>query len=406
MKKIYTIIAFALSAAMFTACTNDSDKLDINIDNQETTTRIDFPEADDSRDLTTQSSPIAMARILFTKAGRDIATKLGRHIEIKDNEYQEIAHFTNELVAGCTTELQKYNKIFTWITANIKYSHGDNRPYSVFTQKLGVCQGYADLLNVMCHTQSIPCVTVNGILVNYGGHAWNYVNCDGEWYVSDPTNNGRFRMKDTSGSYNHLYIQEIQATLFEDEYCTYSFYNMELNVESIKAGNSQVVIPYSVNGIKITSVNPTWSVSEDVKELYIGKNISSMDKEDYNHLTRLGQSIETVVVDPENSTLESFSNVIYRNGQMYFIAPGTKFIELRPVDLDKESKIKDLSQLESIVFAPGTKKIGAWAVERCPKLHTAYIPNDTEVEDNAFTNVASNFQIIRGDYTNIPQIKE
>jgi transglutaminase/protease-like cytokinesis protein 3 len=20
------------------------------------------------------------------------------------------------------------------------------------------------------------------------GHAWNYVNCDGTWYVSDPTN--------------------------------------------------------------------------------------------------------------------------------------------------------------------------------------------------------------------------
>lgn len=406
MKKIYTIFSFALSAMLLSACTSDSDKFNLEPDNQESVTRIEFPESDGSRDLTTMSSTIAMARVLFTKAGRDAATTLGRHIEIADNEYQEIANFTNELVAGASNEQQKYNKIFSWITGNIKYELGDQRPYSVFTNKKGVCQGYADLLTVMCHTQQIPCVTVNGMLVPYGGHAWNYLNCDGEWYVSDPTNSGKFRMKDTSGSYDHLVIQEIQATLFEDELCTYSFYNSALNVESIKDGNTQVVIPYSVENIVISSVNPTWYVSEDVKELYLGKNIKTVDKEGTSSLSTLAKGIEVVVVDPENTVLESFSNVIYRDGQMYFIAPSAKFIELRPIELDKDSKLKNLSKLESIVFAPGTKSIGAWAVEYCPMLHTAYIPNDTEVHKNAFSGVAADFQIIRGDYTNIPQIKE
>lgn len=406
MKKIYTIFSFALSAMLLSACTSDSDKFNLEPDNQESVTRIEFPESDGSRDLTTMSSTIAMARVLFTKAGRDAATTLGRHIEIADNEYQEIANFTNELVAGDTTEMQKYNKIFSWITGNIKYELGDQRPYSVFTNKKGVCQGYADLLTVMCHTQQIPCVTVNGMLVPYGGHAWNYLNCDGEWYVSDPTNKGKFRMKDTSGSYDHLVIQEIQATLFEDELCTYSFYNSALNVESIKDGNTQVVIPYSVENIIISSVNPTLYVSEDVKELYLGKNIKTVDKEGTSSLSTLAKGIEVVVVDPENTVLESFSNVIYRDGQMYFIAPSAKFIELRPIEFDKDSKLKNLSKLESIVFAPGTKSIGAWAVEYCPMLHTAYIPNDTEVHKNAFSGVAADFQIIRGDYTNIPQIKE
>jgi hypothetical protein len=406
MKKIYTIFSFALSAMLLSACTSDSDKFNLEPDNQESVTRIEFPESDGSRDLTTMSSTIAMARVLFTKAGRDAATTLGRHIEIADNEYQEIANFTNELVAGASNEQQKYNKIFSWITGNIKYELGDQRPYSVFTNKKGVCQGYADLLTVMCHTQQIPCVTVNGMLVPYGGHAWNYLNCDGEWYVSDPTNNGKFRMKDTSGSYDHLVIQEIQATLFEDELCTYSFYNSSLNVESIKDGNTQVVIPYSVENIIISSVNPTLYVSEDVKELYLGKNIKTVDKEGTSSLSTLAKGIEVVVVDPENTVLESFSNVIYRDGQMYFIAPSAKFIELRPIEFDKDSKLKNLSKLESIVFAPGTKSIGAWAVEYCPMLHTAYIPNDTEVHKNAFSGVAADFQIIRGDYTNIPQIKE
>ncbi|MBR5336108.1 MAG: transglutaminase domain-containing protein [Bacteroidaceae bacterium] len=406
MKKIYTILTLALSTVLFPACTSDSDRLDINLDNQESVTRIEFPESDGSRDLSTMSSTIAMARVLFTKAGREAATTLGRHISITDEEYQEIADFTSELVAGGSNEQQKYNKIFSWITGNIKYEHGDQRPYSVFTNKKGVCQGYADLLTVMCHTQQIPCVTVNGMVVPYGGHAWNYLNCDGVWHVSDPTNGGKFKMNDTTGSYNHLEIHEIQATLFEDELCTYSFYNSALNVESIKDGNTQIVIPYSVENIVISSVNPTWYVSEDVKELYLGKNITSVEKEGTSSLSTLAKGLEVVVVDPENKVLESFSNVIYRDGQMNFIAPAVNFIELRPVEFDKESKLKNLPKLESIVFAPGTKSIGAWAVEYCPMLHTAYIPNDTEVHKNAFSGVAADFQIIRGDYTNIPQIKE
>lgn len=408
MRQFYTILTFALSTALFSACTSDSDKLDINT-NQETVTRIDFPEADESRDLTTMKSPIAMARVVFTKAGRDVGMKLGRHIEITDKEYNEIATFTTTLVEGSTNELQKYSKIFNWITGNIKYEYQTSqRPYDVFTVKKGICQGYADLLNVMCHSQGIPCVTVNGMLLAApgGGHAWNYLNCDGVWYVSDPTNGGRFKMSATDGSYDHLYIMDIQATLFEDDYCTYNFSNMLLNVESIKDGHSQVVIPYSVNGIKINSVNPNLYISADAKELYLGKNITSLDREDYSSITNIGKSIEAIVVDPENSVLESFSNVVYRDNQLYLIAPGVKDIELKPIDLDKESKLKNLEKLETIIFAPGTKQIGSWAVERCPMLHTAFVPYETTVEENAFSGVASNFQIIRGDYTNIPQIKE
>ena len=35
-------------------------------------------------------------------------------------------------------------------------------------------------------------MVVNGWLDPLGGHAWNYVNCDGKWYVSDPTNKRNF----------------------------------------------------------------------------------------------------------------------------------------------------------------------------------------------------------------------
>ena len=58
------------------------------------------------------------------------------------------------------------------------------------------CQGYANLLRTMCHTQGIPAFNANGELVPLGGHAWDYVCADSVWYVSDPTNNAQYKMAD------------------------------------------------------------------------------------------------------------------------------------------------------------------------------------------------------------------
>lgn len=46
------------------------------------------------------------------------------------------------------------------------------------------------------------------------------------------------------------------------------------------------------------------------------------------------------------------------------------------------------------------------AVENCPNMKIAYVPEDTEIADNAFAGVHPDFQIIRGDFTNIPSVKE
>jgi hypothetical protein len=169
------------------------------------------------------------------------------------------------------------------------------------------------------------------------------------------------------------------------------------------------VIPFSVNNLKITSLNLKSPTPEEVKEIYIGKNITSLGN-NFVGLSVNATKVEEFYIDPENSVLESFSSVIYKkNGnsyEIYLIAPLAKSIELKPIEsFDKESKIKNLNNLESIVFVPGTKNIGAWTVENCPKLHTAYIPEETKVDNGAFKGVASNFKIVRGNYTNIPQIK-
>lgn len=422
MKLRYAIYSLAAAALFMTACTNENDAFDLETENSAMQQqKVTFPEDDGSK-LLSGKTYIMVRTILQNATSYDFAKTLAK-IQITEEEYNEIAAFTTELVSSCKNNKEKYNAAFKWITTNVKYAQGwvDNNPYPVFKNKEAICQGYADLLTVMMHSQGIPCFTINGELYNpgsewyIGGHAWNYVytGADGttnvkEWYVSDPTNNGSFTVAATS-SYGHLRPTVITIPVYEDENFQYNFEESQLNVYSIKSKDAQVVIPFSVNNLKITSLNPQRATPEEVKEIYIGKNITSLGN-NFVGLSVHATKVEEFYIDPENSVLESFSNVIYKkNGNNYeicLIAPQATSIELKPIEyFDKESKLKNLENLESVVFVPGTKSIGAWTVEYCPKLHTAYIPEDTKVEDGAFSGVASNFKIVRGNYTNIPQIK-
>ncbi|MBQ8337348.1 MAG: transglutaminase domain-containing protein [Bacteroidaceae bacterium] len=354
-----------------------------------------FPEADNSKNLA-WVNPVERPKVLLEAAGRDCGKNLYEQ-KIEDNQYDEIATFTRDLVKDCSKEYDKYKTVFDWIVKNIKYVHSDNRPYSVFTSRQGICQGYADLLTVMLNTIDIPCVTANGFIPE-GGHAWNYVNADDVWYLSDPTNNRMYNLSETS-KYTDFNCLAIQATLFEDEFCTYNYYNQTFNVESIKSGNPVVTIPFSVNGIKISSVSPSKPGSTVLKELYLGKNIESLDFGNSFGIAVNYQSVETIEVDPENETLSSYSNIVYKgNGtEMYMVAPGAKLVKVN-MSLDKESRLKDLMSLECVVFENGVTSISAYAVERCPNLKVAYVPENADVAEGAFSGVHSDFEIVRGEY--------
>lgn len=407
MKKLYTLILI-IATAMQVSCSDDN-KMSIvtpadESENAALAPAHTFPKDDGSTELNGINGKKAYD--LLVKAGPSVGNTIS-YIEIASNEYIEIAQYTSNLVKDCKTAEEKYLKIFNWLTSNIKYTYGvSNNAYPVFKSKKGICQGYANLLKVMLHTQNIPCVNVNGTIPE-GGHAWNYVYYNDKWYCSDPTNGIRYAA-DEYAKRSNFSPTMFEVTLFEDEYCTYGFYEGHLNVNSIKSGNSSVVIPYSAGGFKVTMLNPRTG-SGDVTELYIGTNITTLG-ENVIGLESGTPMLENIYVDPENSSLESFSNVVYtKNKNNYSIivaAPATKFIELKPIpSFDKESKIKNLKYLETITFVPGTEKIGDWTVENCPMLHTAYIAPETIVNKNAFKGTAANFQIIRGNFTNIPQIK-
>ena len=196
-----------------------------------------FPAGDSSPRLNPYDTQNT-ASSLLRSAGIACTDTLGR-IVITNAEYQEIKQFTDNLVKGCTTQKAIHDKCFNWITSNVKYgteysdgSYVNNDPYPVFTKKIAVCQGYSNLLFTMLHSQGVPVLVTNGYLNGYGvfgGHAWNYVNCDGKWIVSDPTNGGSHSI-DKLSDYWYLQPSLITIPVYEDENFKYNYFNYNFNI--------------------------------------------------------------------------------------------------------------------------------------------------------------------------------
>ena len=405
MKKHILVLSLAAAGAMFAAC-NEQNEIE-NLAQQETTTFVDnyrapaFAEPDKSKVL--NGTPAENLKALFEATGPKIITSLGR-ISITDAQYEKIKTFTTNLVKDKKTQYDQYRAIFTWIVDNVEYNHStiaySNDPYEVFVNKIAVCEGYSQLQVVMCHTQGIPAVVVNGLGWGYG-HAWTYVCPDGTWMVSDPTNNGEFSMSNTSG-YTHLSPSEADVDLFADDVAVYRYNSYELNVHKVTATESALVVPYSAGGFVIGSFNPVEDLPESVTDVYLGQNIVTLGETDNMRLAtqNIGKNICAIYVDKHNPKLQDHKGVVYKkNGnelQLYYIPGGMTFIELLPMEKVGKNTIKAHNNVKEIYFPEGTKRIEAYAVESCPKLERIYIPEDAEISESALYQCPKDVEVIRG----------
>ncbi len=82
-------------------------------------------------------------------------------------------------VKDCTRQIEKARAIYDWICFNIAYdtSYNVSNGRKTFTAKKAVCQGYAELFNIMAHAVNLNSKMITGIGKNIisGGHAWNVV---------------------------------------------------------------------------------------------------------------------------------------------------------------------------------------------------------------------------------------
>jgi transglutaminase/protease-like cytokinesis protein 3 len=121
-------------------------------------------------------------------------------VNFPKGRYDDAKAFAKLLCEDVNTEHEKFRVIFRWITENVEYRYGRQGTDAdeILKKKKAVCEGYASLLEAMCHEVDIKCETVIGFAksnpntdipnkLKETNHAWNAVFLAGEWILVDAT---------------------------------------------------------------------------------------------------------------------------------------------------------------------------------------------------------------------------
>lgn len=402
----------ALAAFAFAACTSD-DLTDEALVQQETAYDTAaflapvFPENDGSTDLKSKDKNTNLSKLL---KAMDTQRALDKSMfELTDEQWATIKAKADEVCESSKTVSAKITKLNDWVHTNVKYDYAANDPWSVFTSKKGVCQGYSNLLKVMLLTQDIPAVGVNGWLNTTLAHAWIYA-CDGTtWYVCDPTNStGKTNMTLTS-NYSQLQPDMADVIIFEDDNFAFNYQEGYLNVCTVKNADSDLVVPFSTNKFRVASFNPRTAIPSSVHNIYIGSNIKTLGQNIIG-LSEYSAADEYCLVDPDNTSLGSYAGVVYNKNtkgelsSLCYIPSAMTSIVLIPMETVGKNTIYHQLSVEEIVFTEGTKVLQSYAIEDCPKLRTVYVPEGCKLEKDAIYNCGKNVEVIHGLPTGIRQV--
>lgn len=96
----------------------------------------------------------------------------------------------NALVTPGMSEYDQVKAFHDWLVNNTEYDFTfSDSSYDAAGPLLygrAVCDGYSKALDLLCYLSGIECLRINGE-GNGGGHAWNKVKIDGQWYNIDVT---------------------------------------------------------------------------------------------------------------------------------------------------------------------------------------------------------------------------
>ena len=110
-----------------------------------------------------------------------------------------VVQLGNELCAGLTTDQEKVNAVYQYVTSNYIYDYmtammvsaGQQSGYvpdldAMLEKKMGICFDFSALMGALLRSQGIPTQMVMGYAdITY--HAWNNILIDGEWVRYDAT---------------------------------------------------------------------------------------------------------------------------------------------------------------------------------------------------------------------------
>lgn len=96
----------------------------------------------------------------------------------------------SSLVTPGMSEYDQVKAFHDWLVNNTEYdftfSESSYDAAGPLLYGRAVCDGYSKALDLLCYLSGIECLRINGES-NGGGHAWNKVKIDGQWYNVDVT---------------------------------------------------------------------------------------------------------------------------------------------------------------------------------------------------------------------------
>jgi len=130
----------------------------------------------------------------------DAVEQRGKRLVVQDSRtkkiYDEAMRINNEILKPGMSEFDKELAIHDYLVLHTEYDYDnylkDTIPddsysaYGVFFKGTAVCQGYTYAAHLMLELAGIDSQIVTGT-ANGGGHAWNKVNIDGDYYNLDVT---------------------------------------------------------------------------------------------------------------------------------------------------------------------------------------------------------------------------
>lgn len=149
---------------------------------------------------------------------------------------QEVKRLAKELVNDQMSDFEKVKAIHDYVVLNTEYSEetasSQYSPYTILTEKKGVCQAYALLIYQLLKELQIDVQYVKG----YAGdnlHGWNLVKLNDEWYHLDATWNDPIPNRKDQVGYKYFLQPDQQMKLThswnEEEYpaALSSYYNQK-----------------------------------------------------------------------------------------------------------------------------------------------------------------------------------
>lgn len=117
--------------------------------------------------------------------------------QMTEDMNDEIDKIIADKITSSMNDFEKEKAIHDYIVLNTAYDYNNYKngtipeesytAYGVFVKHVAVCQGYAEAMKILLNKVGIESTVITGDMKTGGGHAWNLVKLDGEYYQLDVT---------------------------------------------------------------------------------------------------------------------------------------------------------------------------------------------------------------------------